>query len=233
MLLRAVAEGANGTDPVSSTVAAFQAGSKLLAMKQAADPTASSWLFSLPHIGWGARDWLVYLHQGLPQGFSYLPCAAEAAAVRTGARSAGRATGGRRSMPRSAEASDVRRSVGGGGHELAVLHRVRLAHDGMAPRLGALSGCRRHRGDRPAPSRAEATLSARHLAVIRVFTTSWLPDPVVMAEPTCWRITTKPPPLTRFRTGRSARPSQRTACRRCHGERSVKKYRSDPMDLAA
>lgn len=219
MLLHAVAKGANGTDPVSPTAAAFQAGSKLLVTKQAADPAASAWLFSLLHIGRWARDWLVSLHQGLPQDFRHLPCEAAATAAHAGARSPGGAAGSHRSIPRSAEASDVRRFVGGRAHELAVLHPARLAYDSTAPRLGVRNGCRRHRGDHPAPSGAAATLSARHLAVIRVFTRSWPPDPVVMAEPRCGRIAMKSPPLTRFRIGRSARASQHTACRRCHGER--------------
>jgi hypothetical protein len=51
MLLHVVARAADGADPASPEVAAFQAAYQLLARVQTADPDAVAWLLNLPHIG--------------------------------------------------------------------------------------------------------------------------------------------------------------------------------------
>jgi HEXXH motif-containing protein len=86
MLLRVVAEAADGADPASPEAAAFRAGYRLLAELQAADPGAVAWLVSLPHFGSWAHDCLACLDEGSSPDFAYLACAAAAAAARSGIR---------------------------------------------------------------------------------------------------------------------------------------------------
>lgn len=86
MLVRVVAEAADGMDPPSRGAAAFHAGYQLLAEAQAADPAAVARLLSLPHIGSWAHDCLACLDNGSPPDFGYLATAAAAAAVGLGIR---------------------------------------------------------------------------------------------------------------------------------------------------
>ncbi len=84
MLLHAVAEAADGTDPAASGAVAFRAGYGLLTRIQAADPGASAWLLSLPNLGGWAHDCLIRLEQGLTPDLAHITCVAAAAAVRAG-----------------------------------------------------------------------------------------------------------------------------------------------------
>lgn len=149
MLLHAVAEGTNAAGPVSPAVAATHAGSKLPMTEQLADPCNVAWLSSLLHIGGCPHDCLVRLNPGLPPEFSYRACAVATPALWADARFAGRAAEGHQSIPRLINASDVRRSVGRRGHELAVLHQVCLACNRAALQLVVRTGGRRL-SDRPA-----------------------------------------------------------------------------------
>jgi HEXXH motif-containing protein len=74
--------GRVGLDPREA--AAFEAGYKLVAAVQAADPDAVGWLFSLPHIGGWAHDCIARLDQGLPPDLGYFCAMAAAVAVRAG-----------------------------------------------------------------------------------------------------------------------------------------------------
>lgn len=182
MLLHAVAEATNAAGPVSPTVAAMHAGSKLPVTEQRADPCSVAWLSSLPHIGGCPRGCLVRLNPGLLPEFSYRACAVATPALRADARFAGRAAKGHRSIPRLINASDVRRSLGGRGHELAVLHQVCLACN-RAALLGVRTGGRRL-SDRPAHLAERRRLCRRdNPAVVRFFATSCPPDPVMVAAP--------------------------------------------------
>src|SRR5260370_29644893 len=84
MLLHAVAEAADGTDPAASGAVAFRAGYGLLTRIQAADPGASAWLLSLPNLGGWAHDCLIRLEQGLTPDLAHITCVAAAAAGRAG-----------------------------------------------------------------------------------------------------------------------------------------------------
>jgi hypothetical protein len=189
MLLHAVAEAANDTDPVSPAMAALQASSKLPAIEQISDPCNVAWLFSLSHIGGWAGDCLVRLDPGLPPEFRYLARTAATPAVQADARFGICAARGRRSIPRSINASDVRRSVGRRVHELAVLHSLSLACDGTAPQLAFRTGGGRRVSDRPAHSAKRRRLCRRDSsAVFSVFATSCPTDPVTVAAPRCGHI---------------------------------------------
>src|SRR5579872_3185133 len=84
MLLHAIAEAVNAADPAAPEVAAFKSGYKLLAAVQATDPGAVAWLLRLPHIGGWAHDCLLGTSWERSVDFSYLACAAAAAAIRAG-----------------------------------------------------------------------------------------------------------------------------------------------------
>jgi HEXXH motif-containing protein len=86
MLLHVISDAAAGGSDAgaASAIAAFQAGYRLLAAVQAADPAALAWVLGLPQIGGWAHDCLIHLDQGESPDFSYLAIAAAAAAVRAG-----------------------------------------------------------------------------------------------------------------------------------------------------
>lgn len=84
MLLRVVAEAATRSSAPSPATAAFQAGYKLLARVQSADPAGVARLLGLPHIGSWAHDALARLDQGSTPDFRYLAGVAAAAAIRLG-----------------------------------------------------------------------------------------------------------------------------------------------------
>jgi len=183
MLLHAVAEATNAAGPVSPTVAATHAGSKLPMTGQLADPCNVAWLSSLLHIGGCPRDCLVRLNPGLPPEFSYRARAVATPALWADARFAGRAAEGHQSTPRLKNASDVRRSVGGRGHELAVLHQVCPACNRAAMQPGVRTGGRRL-SDRPThPVERRRLCRQDNPAVVRHFVTScpptrlWPPPP--------------------------------------------------------
>ena len=189
MLLHAVADAANGTDPLSPAMAALQAGFKLPAMKQISDPCNVAWLFSLPHIGGWAGDCLLRLDPGLSPEFGYLARAAATPAVRADARFGGCAPEGHRSIPRSINPSDVRRSVGRRVHEMAVLHSVSRACDGTPPQMDFRTGGGRRLSDRPAHQAERRRLCWRdNSAVFNVFATSCSTDPATLAAPRCGHI---------------------------------------------
>lgn len=182
MLLHAVAEATDVAGPVSPRVAATHAGSKLPMTEQLADPCSVAWLSSLLHIGGCPRDCLVRLNPGLPPKFSYRACAV-ATPTLWADRFAGRAAEGHGSISRLINASDVRRSVGGSGYELAVLHQVCLAYDRAALQLGVRTGGRRL-SDRPAhPAERRRLCQEDNPAVVRLFATSCPLDPVMVAAP--------------------------------------------------
>jgi hypothetical protein len=182
MLLRTGANAADGSDPVFRAATALQAGSKLRATQQAADPCNIAWPFGLPHSADLVRGCLVLLGRGLPPWFSYLACAAVRAAV-ADARLADRPAGGQRSIPRSINASNIRRSVAGSGHELGVLNRLCVARDDPATQLGVRmgSGCRL--SDRPThPVERQRRWRRDNPKAFRGFGTSWRLDPVIVAQ---------------------------------------------------
>src|ERR1700759_2137999 len=61
MLLHAIAEAADDDDPADRGRAAFRAAYGLLSRIQAANPSVSAWLLSLPHLGGWAHDGLIRL----------------------------------------------------------------------------------------------------------------------------------------------------------------------------
>jgi HEXXH motif-containing protein len=81
MMLHAVAEAADGSDPGSS---AFRAGYELLARIQSADTSACDWLLGLPQLGGWAHDCLIHLERGSAADFGHFACLAAAAAMRAG-----------------------------------------------------------------------------------------------------------------------------------------------------
>jgi HEXXH motif-containing protein len=83
MLLHVLAGAADRDDPGT---AAFRKAYRLLAELQAAGPGIVDWLVALPHIGSWAHNCLACLDEGSAPDFSYLACAAAAAAVRLGVR---------------------------------------------------------------------------------------------------------------------------------------------------
>jgi hypothetical protein len=189
MLLHAGADAANGSARVFPAVATLQAGSKLLATEQEADRRNVAWLFSPPHSAGWAGDCLVRLDPGSPTGFSYLACAAARAAVGADARCGGRPAGDHRSMPRSINASIVRRSVGGRGHELGVRHPVCLACDDTATRLGVRTGGGRGLSDRPShPAERQRLWRRDNPEACRGFAASRPLDSVIVAQSRCRRI---------------------------------------------
>lgn len=183
MLLHAVAEATNAAGPVSPTVAATHAGSKLPMTEQLADPCNVAWLSSLLHIGGCLRDCLVRLHPGLPPEFSYRACAVATPTLWADVRFAERAAEGHRPIPRLINAYDVRCSVGGRGYELAVLHQVCLACNRAALQLGVRTDGRRL-SDRPAhPAERRRLCQEDNPAVVRLFATSCPPTPLWSPPP--------------------------------------------------
>ncbi len=186
MLLHAGADVASGSDLAFPAVAALQAGSRFPATEQAADPCNVARLFSLPHSGDWIRDCLVRLDPGLPPGFSYLACAAARAAVGADARFGARPAGGHRSIPRSINASNVRRSVSGRGHELGGLHPVCLGCDDMTTQLGVLTGGGRRLSDRPSrPAERQRLWRRDNPEAFRGFAPSRPLNLVIVAQSRC------------------------------------------------
>lgn len=84
MLLHALAAAASDADPADPGVVAFQAGYRLLARIQVAEPGTYAWVMGLPHLGGWLHDGLIRLDQNAPPDFAYLACTAASGAVRAG-----------------------------------------------------------------------------------------------------------------------------------------------------
>ena len=186
MLLDVGADAANGSDRVFLAAAALQAGSELPATQQEADRRNVARLLSLPHSASWSGDCLVRLDPGWPPGFSYLACAAARAAARAEARCWRRPAGGQRPIPRSINASIVRRSVGGERCELGVPRPIRLSCGDTATRLGVRTGGGRRLSDRPShPAERQRLRRRGNREVCRGSAASWPLGLVIVAQFRC------------------------------------------------
>jgi hypothetical protein len=229
MLQHARADAANSGDPVFSAVAA-QLGAKLPSKERAAEPCDVAWMISPLHSGDWACDCPVRLESGLPPGFSCLACAAARAEIEADARFGGLPARNPRSIPRSINAFDVRRSLGGRAHELGVLHQVLLDCEDTATQLGVRTGGRL-RGRHSHPAKRHRLWRKDASGAFTGFATSWPPDSAIVARSRCGRITAdrrQPTCGLVYRLGHRYRPPNASSTA-VGTQRSV----DGPMDLSA
>jgi hypothetical protein len=189
MLLYDGANAADGSDPVFYAMAALQAGSKLPATQQAADPCNVAWPFGLPYSADLVRERLVLLGPGLAPWCSYLARLAGRAVVCDGRLGERRPARGHRFIPRAINASNVRRSVAGSAHELGALHPLCVAWDDAASQVDIRMGSGRRPSDRPTHPAERQRPRRDNLKAFRGFATSWSFDVAIVAQSRCRPIT--------------------------------------------